>query len=45
MSGEVLDGPSPRPLDILPVKVASTGEIQIIDMEFKAGKAEQVRIV
>ncbi|MEW6324647.1 MAG: ubiquinol-cytochrome c reductase iron-sulfur subunit, partial [Nitrospirota bacterium] len=43
-AGKVLDGPSPRPLDVLPVKVAGN-EIQIIDMEFKAGKAEQVRIV
>lgn len=44
-SGKTLDGPSPRPLDVLPVKVSGSGEIQIIDMEFKAGKKEQVRIV
>jgi Rieske Fe-S protein len=42
--GAVLDGPAPRHLDLLPLKVTGGGEIQIIDMEFKAGKAEQVRI-
>jgi Rieske Fe-S protein len=44
-SGEVLDGPSPRGLDILPVRVAGNGQIDIIDMEFKAGKSEQHRII
>jgi Rieske Fe-S protein len=43
-AGTVLDGPAPRPLDILPIKVSATGEIQIIDVEYKAGKKEQVRI-
>jgi Rieske Fe-S protein len=43
--GEVLDGPAPRPLDILPSRVNSVGNIEIIDMEFKAGKAEEIRIV
>jgi len=44
-SGKVLDGPAPRPLDTLPIRVSAKGEIEIIDMEFKAGKQEQVRIV
>ena len=44
-SGQVLDGPAPRPLDLLPVQVSASGEIQIIDMEFKAGTKSQTRIV
>ncbi|MFM8551211.1 MAG: ubiquinol-cytochrome c reductase iron-sulfur subunit [Nitrospiraceae bacterium] len=44
-SGKVLDGPAPRPLDTLPIRVAGNGDIEVIDMEFKAGKKEQVRIV
>ncbi|ULA66396.1 MAG: Putative Quinol-cytochrome c reductase, iron-sulfur subunit [Nitrospira sp.] len=44
-AGKVLDGPAPRPLDPLPIKVTATGEITIIDMEFKAGTKAQVRIV
>jgi Rieske Fe-S protein len=44
-SGKVLDGPAPRPLDALPIRVASNGEVQIIDMEFKAGTKSQTRIV
>ena len=43
--GKVLDGPAPRPLDILPVKVIGSGVIEIIDMEFKAGKEERIRLV
>lgn len=44
-SGKVLDGPAPRPLDALPIQVSASGEIQIIDMEFKAGTKAQTRIV
>ncbi len=44
LTGAVLDGPSPRPLDILPSRVNGRGEIEIIDMEFKAGKEDQIRI-
>ncbi|HSA86368.1 MAG TPA: ubiquinol-cytochrome c reductase iron-sulfur subunit [Nitrospira sp.] len=44
-SGKVLDGPAPRGLDALPVKVSPGGEVEIIDMEFKAGTKSQVRIV
>jgi len=44
-SGLVLDGPAPRPLDLLPIQVSASGEVQIIDMEFKAGTKSQTRIV
>ena len=44
-AGTVMDGPSPRPLDILPVKVSGNGDLEIIDVEFKAGKKERIRIV
>ncbi len=44
-SGKVLDGPAPRPLDPLPIQVSATGDVQIIDMEFKAGTKARVRIV
>jgi Rieske Fe-S protein len=44
-SGQVLDGPAPRPLDLLPIQVSANGEVLIIDMEFKAGTRAQTRIV
>jgi len=44
-SGKVLDGPAPRPLDLLPIQVSASGEVQIIDMEYKAGTKSQTRIV
>lgn len=44
-AGKVLDGPAPRPLDPLPIQVTSSGEIKIIDMEFKAGTKTQTRII
>ena len=44
-AGQVLDGPAPRPLDLLPIQVSASGEVQIIDMEFKAGTKSQTRIV
>jgi Rieske Fe-S protein len=44
-SGKVLEGPAPRPLDLLPIQVSPSGEVQIIDMEFKAGTKSQTRIV
>ncbi|MDZ4854060.1 MAG: ubiquinol-cytochrome c reductase iron-sulfur subunit [Nitrospirota bacterium] len=44
-SGKVLDGPAPRPLDLLPIQVSANGDVQIIDMEFKAGTNSQTRIV
>lgn len=44
-AGKVVDGPAPRPLDPLPIRVSPSGEVQIIDMEFKAGTKSQTRIV
>ena len=44
-SGKVLDGPAPRPLYLLPIQVSANGDVQIIDMEFKAGTNSQTRIV
>ena len=44
-SGRVLEGPAPRPLDPLPIQVSPSGEVQIIDMEFKAGTKVQSRMV
>ncbi len=44
-SGKVLDGPAPRPLDALPIRVSAGGEVEIIDMEFKAGTKAQIRII
>lgn len=44
-SGKVLDGPAPRPLDPVPIRVTASGNIEIIDVEFKAGTRAQVRIV
>jgi Rieske Fe-S protein len=44
-SGKVLDGPAPRPLDPVPIRVSAAGEIEIIDVEYKAGMKAQVRIV
>ena len=37
--------PAPRALDSLPIKVSATGEVEIIDMEFKAGTKNQIRII
>lgn len=44
-TGKVLDGPAPRPLDPLPIKISASGDVEIIDMEFKAGTKTQIRIV
>jgi len=44
VAGKVLDGPAPRPLDVLPIRVAANGDIEVIDIEYKSGKSEQVRI-
>ncbi|MGH7230741.1 MAG: ubiquinol-cytochrome c reductase iron-sulfur subunit [Nitrospiraceae bacterium] len=44
-SGKVLDGPAPRPLDVLPIQVSESGEIRVIDIEYKAGVTDQVRLV
>ncbi len=44
-TGKVLDGPAPRSLDPLPIRVSAGGEIEVIDMEFKAGTKDQIRIL
>lgn len=44
-SGKVLDGPAPRPLDVMPTRLTPTGDIEIVDAEFKAGKTHMIRIV
>ncbi len=44
-AGKVLDGPAPRALDPVPLRVKPTGEIEIIDVEYKAGTKAQTRIV
>lgn len=44
-TGKVLDGPAPRALDPLPIKISAGGDIEIIDMEFKAGTKSQIRII
>jgi Rieske Fe-S protein len=44
VSGAVLDGPAPRPLDVLPIKVSPTGDVEVIDIQYKAGKKDQIRI-
>ncbi len=44
-SGKVVDGPAPRALDVLPTEVLSSGEIKIIDVEYKAGVKRQIRLL
>jgi len=44
-TGKVLDGPAPRALDALPIKVSGSGDVEVIDMEFKAGVKTQIRII
>ncbi|RMH06695.1 MAG: ubiquinol-cytochrome c reductase iron-sulfur subunit [Nitrospirae bacterium] len=44
-AGRVLDGPAPRPLDVLPMKVDAAGEIKVIDIEYKAGVKDQIRLL
>ena len=43
--GKVIDGPAPRGLDVLPMKVDAAGEVQIIDIEYKAGVKSQIRLL
>jgi Rieske Fe-S protein len=45
VGGKVLDGPAPRRLDVLPMRLTGTGDIEVIDAEFKAGKDHQIRII
>ena len=44
-AGKVLGGPAPRPLDPVPLRFTAGGDIEIIDVEYKAGVAAQIRIV
>lgn len=44
-AGKVIDGPAPRPLDVLPMQVDASGEIKIIDIEYKAGVNNQIRLL
>ena len=44
-AGKVLDGPAPRALDVLPMKVDAGGNINIIDIEYKAGVKGQIRLL
>ncbi len=44
-AGKVLDGPAPRSLDVLPMKVDAAGNINIIDIEYKAGVKGQIRLL
>jgi Rieske Fe-S protein len=44
-AGKVIDGPAPRPLDVLPMQVDAGGEIKIIDVEYKAGVNNQIRLL
>ena len=40
LSGKVLGGPAPRPLDVLPAKVEN-GELKVVYQEFKSGLSYQ----
>ena len=44
-AGKVIDGPAPRPLDVLPMQVDASGEVKIIDVEYKAGVNKQIRLL
>lgn len=43
--GKVLEGPAPRPLDPVPIRMNAAGRLEIIDVEYKAGTKAQTRIV
>jgi 2-methylcitrate dehydratase PrpD len=40
----LLDGPAPRPLDVLPIRISPSRDIEVIDIEYKAGRREEIRI-
>ncbi len=44
-AGRVISGPAPRGLDVLPLKVDAAGEIQIVDIEYKAGIKKLIRLL
>jgi menaquinol-cytochrome c reductase iron-sulfur subunit len=43
LNGEVLGGPAPRPLDVLPSKIEN-GQLYVVYKEFKSGLAKQVEL-
>jgi len=44
-AGKVIDGPAPRALDVLPLDINAGGEIKVIDVEYKAGVKNQIRLL
>jgi len=44
-AGKVIDGPAPRALDVLPLDISAGGEIKVIDVEYKAGVKNQIRLL
>jgi len=44
-AGIVLDGPAPRGLDILPMQLTASGDVKIIDVVYKAGVKEEIRLL
>ncbi len=45
VAGKVLEGPAPRPLDPVPLRLTAGGDLEIIDVEYKAGTIAKTRIV
>jgi menaquinol-cytochrome c reductase iron-sulfur subunit len=43
VSGRVVGGPAPRPLDVLPSKVEQ-GRLLVVFKEFKSGVAKQIEL-
>ena len=44
-AGKVVDGPAPRALDVLRMEVNAAGDVKIIDVEYKAGVKNQIRLL
>ena len=44
-AGDVLGGPAPRPLDVIPTRVSPGGTVEVIDAVYKAGRADVIRIL
>jgi len=44
LTSKDVEVPVPRPLDVLPIRVSPTGDVEVIDIQYKAGKAEQLQI-
>ncbi len=43
--GKVLDGPAPRGLDPVPIRLTAGGKLEIVDVEYKAGTKGKTRII